>query len=238
MPAIYLSADQLTSSTKLEAGSYHATALALSADIQTNSIKVEPDSFAVLPVGNKSCIWTQSLGSCFPVVFKFANGDIGLYHSNSGGVGGSMTHLLDRTDLVEIQIFEKGTRINSGKVKVFAEGLNEYFNAKENKPLLHIHPQNEIDEYGVTICYKAPNNKPIVLVGESGELGMASTLDGCKNKSDHVKAYHFEPVATRFPAVNLDAQRQMSSQLQELRAQSVENKKEPDVDNTPCCVIS
>ena len=141
MPLISVDDNGIHSSTALAAGSYHAGSLALSESARAHSTEVGVGYAELLKADNQVIIWTASLQSCFPVVFKFTNGDIALYHGNNASVDDlprsqdlhscSLASLIMRDDLEEIQLFEKGTDINAAKVGGFVQNVLRF--CKENQ---------------------------------------------------------------------------------------------------------
>ncbi|WP_131750056.1 hypothetical protein [Legionella beliardensis] len=188
-----------------EPGSYYSSAISLSEKARKNAVHVAVGEFELLRVDKQGCIWTDSLQSCFPAVFKFKNGDIGMLHANSATIR-KILPLLDRSDLEEIQVFEKGQEFNSQKVGGFIENvINHYQQNKQlTKPRITIQIQEHIAPYGVAVCYKSPDNQPIIIVGESntdGSNSLALTLNECTNSEDFIRQYEFEDAAERFGIV-------------------------------------
>ncbi|STX28539.1 Uncharacterised protein [Legionella beliardensis] len=200
MPLIKLSADGAPISKIKKSGTYHSTAIALSKKARANAINVDISEVGILENNHNGCLWTESLQSCFPVVFKFKNGDIGLFHGMCV-VLDRIKDLLERDDLEEIQLFEKGHVLNSGKVKQFTENLIQYYQDTNRKqPIINIQKQDHISPYGVVVCYKSSNNKPIIIIGQSSNAGnrLVERLTECTNKEDIIRPYEFEDAAERF----------------------------------------
>lgn len=199
MPIINLSNEGIPISEISEPGTYHSTAVALSVEAQINSIKVGIGEIKILKKEDNNCIWTEALQSCFPVIFKFKNGDIGLFHSTGSSIL-KIENLLNRDDIEEIQLFEKGNEPNSFKVKRFIENLlAHYKNNSGIQPIINLQVQEDIAPYGITICYKSSDNKPIIIIGESSESnGLVNRLELCFNKSDVRKRYNFESITEKY----------------------------------------
>ena len=198
MPKISLCLEGQPVSTPVleKSGSYYVTALALTYHAREGAICVETGGVGLLHDETNSVLWTENLQSCFTVVFKFRNGDVGLYHAFESSIS-RLRDLLARKDLVEIQLFEKGTLLNSLKVKAFAENVMQYFADKVNPPAINIKIHASCESYKVALCYKLPNGEPVILIGESGDDGMANDLDKCLN-ADSITACKFESVYTKF----------------------------------------
>ena len=154
----------------------------------------------ILTADNNACIWTGGMQSCFPVVFLYRNGDIGLYHGNSVGID-TVETLLAHGEVTEIQLFSKSTHMqNRTKVEEFSKSLQRHFANRDPKPAINIQVPDDRAAYGTAVCYKAADGRPVVLVGTSLEHnGMAETLAECHNQTDTVRPYRFEPVVNQYP---------------------------------------
>ncbi|KTD67201.1 hypothetical protein Lste_3407 [Legionella steelei] len=203
MPHIKLSAAGAPTSSVKKPGTYYSSAIALSKKARNDSIRVGIGAVEILRAADTSCLWTADLQSCFPVIFKFRNGDIGLLHGNSADIS-KVESLLNRDDLVEIELFEKGHQLNSKKVKAFTENVIKYFqNNKLPQPAINIQIQDHIASYGVVVCYKSLKNKPIILVGDSIKYinGLAHNLSACTNQEEVIHPYEFEDATERFSLI-------------------------------------
>ncbi len=169
MPLIDIADNAIYSSTPL-AGSNYVSSLALSENARVGSIKVGIGNAELLKADNGGIIWTDSLQSCFPVIFKFSNGDIALYHGNNASVDDiprsidgqncSIGSLLRRNDLEEIQLFEKNDQ-NARKVGGFVGNILRYCAEHQVRP-----PQMNLKDsqadYNALVCYKSPQAEPTI----------------------------------------------------------------------------
>ncbi|CAM3146746.1 Uncharacterised protein [Legionella steigerwaltii] len=78
---------QFKTTHELSPGTYHTSALAMNAEAQKYGILVKVGSIEILKANDNRILYTHSLNSCFPVIFKFKNGDIGLYHGYVPALG-------------------------------------------------------------------------------------------------------------------------------------------------------
>jgi len=174
MPIFSTKAGGLSCSGKLKEGSYYSTSIEIEYNLRKkNSIKVGIGRAGLLDMNSEKIIYTDSLGSCFPVVFIFQNGDIGLYHSNKGGLGSvdKINYLLDREDLFEIQIFKKiGIKNTEAKVDAFLNNLADYYQDKA-PPRINVasipRKHNHDSVYEIIACYKLVNHNPLIVIGMS-----------------------------------------------------------------------
>lgn len=231
MPIISRTGSEAASSTELEPGTYYATALAIHENARAaGSIEVGIGKIRLLSKDSNDILWTHSLQSCFPVIMKYKNGDIALYHGN----GGALQHLtayIDRDDLVEIQLFEKGTMNNRLKVKGFAQNLVAYFKEKKQQPVINVQIKSDVAIYNTAICYKV-NKECVILVGESTSLGgMAKNMASCNNKKDEVRACHFQHAADKYPPVIIQEEQEHNE------ATNIEEVHIEISPTTSCCLV-
>ena len=208
---------QVKSTQELLPGIYHTSALAMSEAAQGRGIEAERGTIEILKATDKRILFTHSLDSCFPAVFIFKNGDVGLYHGNTpfiqnipiGSVPGG-NGLLEtmESEIEEIQIFEKGMAINTGKALKFAHNLHEHFKGKGPKILVQqekdVNPEDPSYNYGAAAIYRSKNGKPIILVGQSKPYNdMAKNQEECLNKEkDRITPYtlvEFDPKTRPLP---------------------------------------
>lgn len=178
-------------------GSNHASAVALAeeARLAENAIFVEIGELEFLRAGDRRILYTDSLQSCFPVIFKYRDGRLALYHGNNAAID-DLQQVLNDPQLEEIQLFEKGTPINSGKVGKFVENLQAHYQERAQHPLIsHQRAAAEKMDYSVAMIYRDLAEQPIIFVGASMESGgMASALVECWHDDTAVRPYPFEQV--------------------------------------------
>lgn len=183
------------------AGSNHASAVALAepARLADSAIFVGIGELEFLPPGDRRILYTDSLQSCFPVIFKYRDGGLALYHGNHAALN-DLHQVLNDPQLEEIQLFEKGTRINSAKVGGLVENLKEYYAERSYHPVIS-HQQataarmDESTNYNVAVIYRDRAEQPIIFVGVSKYSGgMASALSECSYPDRAVQPYQFEQV--------------------------------------------
>lgn len=244
-------------------GSYHSSAIIMPDTVRdAGSIFVGVGEAQILPAGNNACIWTDSFQVCFPVVLLFRNGDIGLFHGNIRTIDiPQFRALYNRADLDEIQLFEKGTdKNNSGRVQFVAEALVEHFKNKPNKPTINVQVTADIKPYGVAVCYRDANNKPVILVGDSRTdcNSMATSVnDEGVRAIDTITPYrmetaqtHYQPVqaqpvvaaapiaavsASAAPQASIEAQHKMKSAITDIKKN--DKSKDGPSDSPGCCTV-
>lgn len=228
MPTISITeTGEMLPSVALAANTYYSETIVVPMDARARGAKeVIPGEMYLLEAANNTVVWTDSLQSCFPVVFKFSNGDIGLYHANGGTFDDRLHSWLNNTELTDIQLFEKPSKAltsdgrpkpsgHNAKVQSFAQSLITHFQSREHQPNL----SHASSDYGVAVCYKATDGKPIIFVGKSGDGNiMATGVDDCSNKVDVVVPHHLAPIAA--PDVVATLQR-IRADLHESKEQSV-----------------
>lgn len=188
--------DENNDDVTLASGSYHAQKLAIDAEAldEKNAIKVGIGKIELLKKEDSRLIYTDSLQSCFPALLKFKNGDLALFHGKNAGIY-ELELYLKRTDLEEIELFQKGTEVNAKKVSWFINSLVAYFRFKDIAPAIKIQKQDDIAPYGITVCYKSPKGGAVIIVAESASQGrVANNLSECNNKEDIITTYRFDQV--------------------------------------------
>ncbi|MCE0723231.1 MULTISPECIES: hypothetical protein [Legionella] len=212
------SSPQIKSTHELSPGTYHTSALAMSEAAQGGGIEAERGTIGILKANDKRILFTHSLDSCFPAVFIFKNGDVGLYHGNTpfisniqiGSVpgGNGLLETIPASEIEEIQIFEKGVALNTGKALTFAHNLRAHFKGEGPKILVQqekdVNPADPSYKYGAAAIYRSKDGKPIILVGQSKPYNdMAKNQEECLNKEeDSIKPYtlvEFDPKTRPLP---------------------------------------
>ncbi|MBN9228208.1 MULTISPECIES: hypothetical protein [Legionella] len=193
---------QVKTTKELPSGPYHASALVIAEEAQAKAINVGIGSLEILKAKDNRIILTHSLASCFPAIFMFKNGDIGLYHGNTPFInikentgtvlgGKPLFDAIPASEIGEILIFEKGVALNTGKALTFAKNLQEHF--KEKGPKILVQAAENVGpayNYGVAAVYKSPEGKPIILIGESAKFDlMAKNKEECEHEEDSIKPY-------------------------------------------------
>ncbi len=237
MPTCSISEDGKPNSTvDILPEAYHATALALTTRAKNSgAVQVGIGHTGLLKANHDSFIWTDSLQSCFPAVFKFKNGDIGLYHGYHTAID-DLSIFLEREDLNEIQIFEKGMELNTGKVKAFAQNLISHFRDRKQTPTINFLTQSDIAPYGAVICYKAPDGQPIILVGESGPHNeLVKNQKECCNLEDSLRPCCFQSALDKYPFTPR-GQSGFKEAMQTVREEGEE--EDPVIKSSSCCRIS
>jgi hypothetical protein len=204
---------------------YHAYAVAMSAQIQesVHVIFVGISKIEILPPGDRRILYTDSLQSCFPVIFKFRDGRVALYHGNHTDITPLLLYLNDPA-LYEVQLFEKGQINNTYKVQGFILELKKHYSARENKPVIlhqsvpaHPHDASTID-YSTAVVYQdAQSGQPIVFVAASSATGgMAESLEQNRYQDTLIEPYEFGEVTIEpkiIHAVEEDVERVRKKEL-------------------------
>ncbi|WP_133135749.1 hypothetical protein [Legionella rowbothamii] len=245
MPTITLNTDgRAVSPENFATGTYRSTTIALTEGGRGGtSIEVPVQGSRVLSATDGGCLWSNSFQSCFPVIFKYTNGDIGLYHANHGAIDNVMAllDLLNKPGIQEIQLFSKPRTDSQNKVGMLSKNLSKHFLGKEGAPIINV---ADDFNYGVAACYKTADRQPIILVGESGAGNeMAVNKEGCTNQDDVTIPCRFQLASIRHPlstastptassssSSHIEAQRQIRTELIEFKDQS---KKLPEPDGEP-----
>lgn len=220
-----------SSNTPTLPGTYHASSIAMSqeAALGNGSIKVEIGTIGLIEAGSNNLLWTDSLKSCFPVVFKFRNGDIALYHGNNAALDTVMPYL-SRNDLFEIQLFEKGTNVNTGKVREFIRRLIAHYE-KKDAPSIQI--EAGTNPYTAVVCQHI-NNDSLIFIGEtSAQDSIITTRDDFANHEDNIFMYQFISGQEKLSQAQ-DLQRTMKKTLTIIAADK--DNHDPDAQK-PCCII-
>ena len=128
-------------------------------------------------------IYSDSFKPCFPVVLKYTNGDVALYHSTGPSPSTMLERMKDlgldkRGDLDEIQIFTKESS------KKFTDLFYNELSERNVDCFVHatIKLQEDNRPHGAAICYYS-GGQLIIIVGETNDdKELVDTLDKCKNQ--------------------------------------------------------
>ncbi|CAM3083626.1 Uncharacterised protein [Legionella steigerwaltii] len=112
------------------------------------------------------------------------------------------------SEIEEIQIFEKGVKLNTEKALAFAQNLYKFFGGKGPKISVQENPSHPVYDFGVAAIYRAQNGKPVILIGQSTEYNvMAKNIEECVNKDNEQ--------VTEYTLVEYDPKKRMIQKTQE-----------------------
>jgi len=193
MPILSISdTGTITSSRDLEPGTYNAAQLVITEKARLkHAFFLDDIGIRLIKKDENIIVWTESFGSCFPVIFTFKNGDIAFCHHNRSDIK-PFKELLDRKDITEIQAIGKKEGTNIRKIEALALDLTAYFKNKKNKPKIKIAITQLELFYSVGLCYKSANGQPIILIGYgSNEYIIPKNVNECLKSEDVVTYYEF-----------------------------------------------